>query len=252
VTWLSSRVRRTVLSAAAALAIPALAAAQAAPPRTVVSLNGGVQAAAGSLSDHFELERNIETATVDVKYGIKPGVLFDGGIGLRLWKHVGAGVAVSRVTGDNTAEIDASIPHPLGFLPPRAINGKQNRIAHAETGVHLQLQYSVAPTRRTSLVFLAGPSWLNLEHALVTDVEYDDSYPYDTATFRNAVMHAAKGSAVGFNAGADLHWMFGQGVGLGGLVRFTRATVDLPTGDNRRVAAHAGGVQVGIGIRIGF
>jgi hypothetical protein len=56
----------------------------------------------------------------------------------------------------------------------------------------------------------------------------------------------------GFNAGADLRWMFSRNVGLGGMVRFIRGSVDLETENNRRILVRAGGLQAGGGIRIGF
>lgn len=237
--------------AAAALALATPAAAQATSSRLTVSVNAGVQTSATSLSDHFEFERNVETATVDVGYPIKPGVLFDAGVIVRLWKNLGAGVAVSRVTDDGSAEIDAQIPHPFQFLQPRAISGEQRGIMHAETGVHLQLQYSIAIASRFTLVLSGGPSRLSVEQDLVTDVLYDDDFPYDEATFRSATTRRSKASVTGFNAGADLRWMPGR-IGLGGLVRFTRGSVDLTTENDRPVPVRAGGVQVGGGIRIGF
>lgn len=239
------------LCAAAALALATPAAAQATASRLTVSVNAGVQTSATGLSDHFEFERDIETATVDVKYPIQPGVLFDAGVIVRLWKSLGAGVAVSRVTGDGSAQVDAQIPHPLYLQQPRAVSGEQEGITHAETGVHLQVQYSIPIASRFTLVLSGGPSRLDVEQEVVTGVLYDQEYPYDEATFRSATTRRSKASVTGFNAGADLRWMPGR-IGLGGLVRFTRGSVDLTTENNRRIRVRAGGVQVGGGIRIGF
>ena len=80
---------------------------------------------------------------------------------------------------------------------------------------------------------------------------YDETYPFDTATFRSATTRRSKASVTGFNAGADLQWMFGRHIGLGGMVRFTRGSVDLTTENDRRISVRAGGVQAG-GLRIGF
>jgi hypothetical protein len=239
------------LCAAAALATAAPAAAQPEIGRLTVSVNAGVQTSATGFSDHFEFERDIETATVDVRYPIKPEVLFDGGVILRLWKNLGAGVAVSRVTGDGSAEVDAQIPHRLQFQQPRAVEGEEDGIVHAETGIHLQLQYSIPIASRFTLVLSGGPSRLSVEQDLVTEVLYDEAYPYDEATFRSATTRRAKASVTGYNAGADLRWMPGR-IGVGGLVRFTRGSLDLVTENNRRIRVRAGGVQVGAGIRIGF
>jgi hypothetical protein len=239
------------LCAAAALALPTPAAGQATSSRLTVSVNAGVQTSETRLSDHFEFDRDQETATVDVKYPLKPGVLFDAGVIVRLSKNLGAGVAVSRVTGDGSAKVDGQIPHRSYFQQPRALSGEQTGITHAETGVHLQLQYSIPMASRFTLVLSGGPSWLNVEQELITGVVYDDDYPFDVVTFQSATTRRSKASVTGFNAGADLRWMPSR-IGLGGMVRFTRASVDLITENDRRIPVRAGGVQVGGGIRIGF
>jgi hypothetical protein len=219
-----ARQARAVGLALAALACAVPAAAQN-TAKVVVSLSGGTQVAAGGLTDRFTFERNVETASVDVKYPVKPAVLVDG---------------------------DARIPHPFVFERPRTVTGVQHTIAHAETAVHLQVQYSIEASRRVSVVLSGGPSWLDVEQELVTDVLYDEAYPYDTATFKSATATRSKASAVGGHAGADLRWMFGRTIGLGALVRFTRGTADLTTRDDRRVSVRAGGVQAGVGLRFVF
>jgi hypothetical protein len=240
--------------AAAALSFPGLVARVDAQsePRFVVGVSGGAQGAASTVSDHFEFERNVETATVDVKYPTKPMALIDAGIGVRLWKRLGAGVAVSNARRSGSAEVNAQIPHPLAFGQPRAVDGKQSGIDTTETDVHVQLLYAVQASPRITLTLSAGPSIVHLEQELVSGVTYDETYPFDVATFRSAPSSRAKASAAGFNAGADLRWMFSRWIGLGGLVRYSRATVDLTTSDNRTLAVRAGGVQGGVGIRLVF
>jgi hypothetical protein len=240
--------------AAAALIFPGIvtrADAQS-EPRFVVGVSGGVQGTAPTVSDHFEFERNVETATVDVRYPTKIQALIDAGIGVRLWKHLGVGVAVSNATRSGSAEVDAQIPHPLAFLQPRTVEGRQGGIDTTETDVHVQVLYAVQASPRITLTLSAGPSIVRLEQELVNGVTYDDTYPFDVATFGSAQSRRAKASAAGFNAGADIRWMFSRSIGLGGLVRYARATVDLTTSDNRTLAVRAGGVQGGVGIRIVF
>jgi hypothetical protein len=228
------------------------AAAQSASPRVVLGVSGGAQSSSSALSDHFEFERNVETATVDVKYPAKVATLFDAGIGVRLFKALGAGVAVSNATRDGNAEVDARIPHPLLFAQLRTVEGSQPGISRTETAVHVQLLYTIAASPKIAVVLAVGPSIVHLEQELVTDVTYDEAYPFDAATFKSAPAHRAKASATGFNAGADVRWMFARSIGIGALVRFSRATVDLSTEDKRTLAVRAGGVQAGVGIRIAF
>jgi hypothetical protein len=249
---MATDMRRVVMVAATAAMLSTPVLAQSPDARWFLSVGGGVQSVSGKLSDHIETPRDVETETVDVKYSLKPNLLVDAGLGVRLWKRLGAGVAVSRATGTHTADIEASIPHPFFFTRPRAISGTEDGIVRNETGVHLQLQYSLRAGRRATVVLGAGPSWIEVEQELVTAVKFDQTYPYDEATFTGAVTDRSKRSAVGFNAGADVRWMLARHLGLGGTVRFTRADVDLPAREASHIAVKAGGIQAAAGLRLAF
>jgi len=253
---MSARIRIAITVAAASL-LAAPASAQTSPSaskaaRVTVSVSGGVQQAASDVSDHFSFAKNVETETIDVKYPMKPWALVDVGAGFRLWKNIGVGIAVSHASGNGRADVTASVPHPFFFNQPRTVTGTENGIVHGETGVHLELQYLVPATGRLHFVLEGGPSWLNVDHEIVTDITVTESYPYDTAAFGGAVTKTTTASAVGFNAGIDVSWMFARSVGVGGLVRYTRADVDLKPIQGRSLAMKAGGVQAGIGIRVVF
>jgi outer membrane protein with beta-barrel domain len=233
--------------------MPALAQSRrAAAPHLTIGVSGGVQQAAEDVSDHFSFPKNAETETVDVKYPMKLLGLIDLAAGYRVWKNVGVGVAVSVTSGKVDAEVTASVPHPFFFNQPRTVTGTENGITHSETGVHLQLQYLVPATGRLHFVLEGGPSWINVDHEVVTDVTVTESYPYDTAAFGGAVTKSTTGSAAGFNAGVDVSWMFAESVGLGGLVRYTRADIDLNAAEGRSLTIKAGGLQAGVGIRVSF
>jgi hypothetical protein len=239
-------------AAAALIVAPAAAArASAQTPRVVLAVSGGVQSSAPALADHFTFESSVETAIVNVTYPTKAWVLEDGSIGVRVWRRIGVGIAVSHTSRRGVAEIDARIPHPLQFEQPRTAAGSQSGINTAQTAAHLQLLYSADVTPRITLVLSAGPSVVRMEQEFVTDVEYSESYPFDEATFTGAGTRRASASGTGFNAGADFRWMFARSVGAGVLVRYSRATLDLQ-GAEHSVAARAGGVQAGIGLRFAF
>ena len=56
----------------------------------------------------------------------------------------------------------------------------------------------------------------------------------------------------GFNAGADLRWMFSRNIGVGGMVRYIRGSVDLDDRGRSPNLGAGGWLQVGGGLRIGF
>ena len=249
-----SRLLQTWAMAAALTLIPSLAlraSAQSSAPRVVVGLSGGIQASAPAFSDRFEFESNVETATVAVEYPGRSAGVGDGSLGVRLWKGLGLGVAVSTASRTGSADLDARLPHPLLFERPRSLTGSQSGIRSSELGVHTHLLYMLPVTARVALVLSGGPSVVRLTQDLVAGLTYDDTYPFDEVTFRNAPARRAKASATGLNAGVDLRWMFTRSIGLGGLVRYSRATVDL-NADARIVQVRAGGAQAAVGMRVTF
>jgi hypothetical protein len=243
-----------VLAASALLVCLAAsgAGAQSLPNRVWVSANAGMQMPVEDFSDRFEFERFVETATVDVDYDAEPGVFFDGGLGVLLWKRLGAAVAFSRFTRDGNAQIDARIPHPFFDNRHREISGTEDSVTRSETGIHMQATITAEAGDKFIVILSGGPSYLRLDQDLVTGVQYSESFPFDEATFTGADLTRTNGSALGFNAGADLMWMAARHWGIGGMVRYTRATVDLDTSDGRTISVKAGGFQVGGGLRLRF
>jgi len=249
--------RAAILAATTSLVVAAPAMAQTRgtarrPSSVFVSVSGGVQQAASDVSDHFSFSKNLETETIDVKYPMKPWGLFDAGASFRVWKGLAFGAAFSRTSGSGDAEVSASVPHPFFFNQPRTITGTENGIQHAENGVHLQVQYVIPASDSVHVILGAGPSWITVEHEIVTDVTVTESYPFDTAEFGGAVTKTTKASASGFNAGVDVTWMFARSIGVGGMVRYTRADVDLEPASGRTLAMRVGGVQGAGGIRFVF
>jgi hypothetical protein len=222
------------------------------PDSVLISVSGGAQQSANDISDHFSFPKNQETQTVDVNYPMKPTGLFDIGASFRVWKGLAFGAAFSRASGSGDVDVTTSVPHPFFFNQPRIVTGTDTGIQHAENGVHLQVQYIVPASNSVRVIVGAGPSWISVEQEAVTDVTVTESYPFDTAAFGGAVTKSTKASAMGYNASVDVTWMFARSVGVGGLVRYTRADVDLEPAAGRTLAMKAGGVQAGGGIRFVF
>jgi len=220
-------------------------------PRFTISVNGGYQPSTTSFDDRFTFDLNRETASVDTDYSVDAGPLFDAGVGFRIWKGLGAGIAISRFSVDSAGQAEATLPHPLFFQRNRQISGETTGITREETGIHIQVQYQLPPFGNVYVTLAGGPSVLDIQQSIVTDVNFTEEFPYDTATYVGVDSQRVSGTATGFNAGADVRWMFTRNVGVGGLVRYTRATVDL-TRNNRTVTVDAGGMQVGGGVRLAF
>jgi hypothetical protein len=244
--------RNLVGCAALLVCVAVPAAAQVSNPRVFISVNAAVQPAPSDLADRFTFDAELETATVDVAYPFEPATSIDVGGAVRLWKRLGAGIAVSRYSRAGSAAVDATIPHPFFFEQPREVTGEATDISRSETAVHAQVIYIVPTSERLRILFSAGPSRLEVEQEIVTGVQYDEAFPFDTATFRSASTRSITGSKIGFNVGADVGYMITRVFGIGGMVRFSRADIDLDAPDNRTVSVKAGGIQGGGGIRVVF
>ena len=254
---------RLITTTLAALLVCALANEAAAqqrrptPPRPFVErgfviVGGGVQATAADLSDRILFESNAETGSLDADYPGRTGVLVDVTAGMRVRRQVGIAVGVSRTARNGSAQVTAQIPHPFFDDQPRSVSGEAGAISRTETAVHGQLYYDMRPRGPWRVRLFGGPSYFTVEQEVVTGVEADEIYPFDTAEFRRAATARAKGSAVGFNAGLDLARMFNRRVGAGALVRYSRASVDLDAPEARSVSTNGGGMQATLGLRFLF
>lgn len=217
-----------------------------------VALNAGAQNGAGTFRDSFTYEAFAEDGTIDAEYPGKTAVVFDIAAGRRVWRRIGLAVGFSRSSASGDAPLTARVPHPLYPNQHRDVTGEAGGIDRTESATHVQLYYDVRPRGKMRLRLAAGPSYFNAEQQVVESIETDEVYPYDTTAFRSATLKNASGSGVGVNAAIDLSWMFSRRFGVGGLVRFTRASFDLDADGSRSVSSDAGGLQAGGGLRIAF
>lgn len=220
--------------------------------RFSVNLNAGYRATTTEFQEQLRFSLYQEPATTDVTYPVETGILFDGGAAVRLWRGLGAGVAVSRFVHEGPASTTSSLPHPLLLRRNRTLAGDATGISREETAVHALVQYALRLTPRLQLTLMGGPSRIGVTQALVREVNYAEAYPYDDVQFTGVDAESADGSAVGFNAGVDVSWMLTPAVGIGGLLRLSGATIDLDVPGRRALPVDGGGVQAGAGVRLRF
>lgn len=220
--------------------------------RGFVSFSGGAQLAAPALADRFAFQANAEAGAVDARYPGTSALLIDGGAGVRVSRRLGVAISVSRATGSGRVAVSAEIPHPFFDNRDRHVDGEADGMSRTETVVHAQLYYEAPARGRWRLRLSAGPSYFNVHRELVTSVQAEETFPYDTAAFGGTETGRARGSGIGFNAGIDVQRMVTRRVGAGVLVRYTRASLDLNASDARRVSVTGGGIQAGAGLRFVF
>jgi hypothetical protein len=254
---LTGRAARSTLTAAflslATLGTAHPAAAQTAtwPERFWFGVSGGVQPTSTSFSDTFDLPLYTEDEHVTVNYPVKSGAIIAASGGYRVWKRLAIGLGVTRYNRRGSTSVSAELPHPFFDGQLRHVEGNVDTTRN-EVGAHLLIGWMMPLTDRLRVLITAGPSVLRVNHTLVTDVQFAETFPYDTATFTGATTTDATATGAGFNAGADVFWMFSHRVGAGGLVQFTHARVRENAGNSRTISVDAGGAEVGAGIRFVF
>jgi hypothetical protein len=214
--------------------------------RVIVSINASYLTASRTFDDTRTFDLYTETASFTSNYSVEPSLGVDAGAFVRIWKGIAAGVAFTSYSDSRDIEIDASLPHPLKFNSPRTITGTAAG-DHEETAIHLEFAYIVPMGKKMSAVIFGGPSFFTVKQSVVTAVQWNETYPFDEATFSGATVSTEDESTKGFNVGADVAYYFTKNIGAGAIIRFSSATATFSLGD-----VDAGGALVGGGLRLRF
>jgi hypothetical protein len=161
-------------------------------------------------------------------------------------------VGVSRFSRSTPTLLTGSVPHPFFFNRARAVSGEVSGLKREELAVHVQARVVAPFGERVQIMAFGGPSFFQVKQGMVTNFSWNDSYPYDDATFAAAGTVNGKASKLGFNAGADVAFFFTHQIGVGGTVQFSGATVELPGGAGDTTDVKAGGGRAGGGLRLRF
>ncbi len=194
-----------------------------------------------------------EMATATVNYPAKSAAGFDVAGGYRVWRNLAVGVGVTAVSRSSTATFTSSIPNPLYLNRPTTVTGSFGA-SNTETGIHLQAAWVVPVSPKMLLMLFAGPSIFSVKQTVLQaqGVTASNVYPYTSSTVSSVATTDVSKTAIGFGAGVDVSYYFSKTVGVGGMVRYTRATANLPVSGQPNVGVTAGGFQAGAGIRIRF
>jgi hypothetical protein len=238
---------RSALLAAALIAGTALPAS-AQVTRGYVTIGGGYQSTQNDFSDGGTKSLNAETGTFDTSFGVPAGPSIEGAVGVTLWKQFGVRIGAGRFNATTLGDFEASLPHPFFFNQARNLTGEVAGLQRQELAfdVHLAGVFALSP--RLQAAVFAGPSWLQIRQGMVTDFEFTEAYPYDTATFTRATTTTATGSKMGFGAGAALGYFFTSRIGIEANARVSQSEVPLTGATGSTRAVKAGGFKAGVGV----
>jgi hypothetical protein len=255
-----------ILIAAGVLAVVALAATPVQAQKPVaaapapgawtgtgfITADAGAQLTKSSYTSSVSFPLNGETATMTTSSSPKtaPAILVRAGV--RVWKNLALGVGVTAVSSTPALDVTATLPHPFFFNTQRTVAGRVTGLERREVMAALELSWMVPISRRLDMSLFGGPAFFNVRQEMAAKVKYTESYPYDTATFSGVDSVQVSKSRVGFTAGVDVAYCFTKSVGIGGQLRFSKATATLSPVAGSSSSVDLGGAQVGGGLRIRF
>ena len=233
--------------------------------RVVVGTSGGVQFVKDAFMNNVAFKLFQEAGKFDANYNITTNTALDGGVAVRLWKGLAAGVVVSHFYNLTTAAIEAEVPHPFFFEFPRTTTGLAGGLTRREVGVHLQAQYWYAMTDWLLVRGFFGPTFFNVSHDLVSTIETAErGFPFQEVDLIGHQTTKVGESAVGFNIGLDASF-FGlrrlgflgdaallDHVGLAFVLRYSRATAPAELNGVTQPSIELGGTHVAGGLRVAF
>jgi hypothetical protein len=227
-------------------------------PATNVRGYAFIDLARAVTSADFESEAtltiNAETARFgsDYSVGNRAGLLAGGGMWLGRRRTFGVGAGIYVASRPTTLDVQASIPHPFFFNRPREVAGTLDDVDHKEFAftVHARLEHPI--TRRATVTVFGGPAFVRVTQDLFEELDYTETFPYDTVAFQRIATRSATGSAVGFNGGAEATYYLTPRVGIGGGGQYLGATVGVEDAAGDEIDVKAGGFLFNFGVRLRF
>jgi len=228
-------------------AAPTMASAQTMQwtDKGYVGVTFGAQVGSHKLDTSSTFPLYDETATVTSNQEIQGGGFFDIGGAYRVWgQNLLAGVSFTHTSSDADVAITGSIPDPVFFDRPRAVNSTQSGAQHSEDALHLDAVYMIPVANKLDVGVFGGPTIFWVKQDTITSLTVTEPGPTV-----NAPLTEIKKTTVGINFGVDVQYLVANKIAVGGLARYTWGSADID-GANDKLTV--GGFQIGAGIRYPF
>lgn len=215
-----------------------------------ITINGGAQPTARSVSTGDSFPLFDETATWDSTVGVGSAGLFDINGGYRVWRNVAVALGYSRYSDSSSAGVTASIPDPLFFDMATIASRTESGLTHRENAVHLSAAYVLPITDRIDVTVLGGPTFFFVKKDVVSDITVTNGALTGATTTR--LEETATGGHFTVHAGYRIlgpRWGM-RHIGAGIFLRYTGGSID--GGSAGAGTIDVGGFNYGAGVRIGF
>ena len=204
----------------------------------------------------------VDSAEFTGDYRFKRDRALNVGGGAFIGRRFGVGLAVSRYSNEQPAGATLVFNHPM-FHPPLTAQFTTSPLERRETALHVQFSYRPVDTGRFTLTLFGGPSRIRVQQRLIEDLDATETFNPSAQTWSASIddvdVKNESAAAWGAHVGADGSYFFSRYVGVGGLVRYSRATVSLADpirslieDDEVTTDVKAGGVQLLGGLRVRF
>lgn len=224
--------------------------------RVNLQINAAWQASSEELRQTFSQRAYGENAMFEAVHDIKGGAMIDGGGSLRVWRELSVGAIYTELNQANSATVTGTVPHPILFNNDRAIDPQVRSLTHRERTTHIFAAWRVPVPQLEGLdvSIYGGPSYINLTQGMITDVGVAEAGgpPFSAVTVTDLPVAEFTRNGWGAHVGVDVAYMVTPIFGVGGFVRFSNGSLDLPTSGEETVSVTVGGVQTGGGIRLRF
>lgn len=225
-------------------AVPARA--QAAPPSKNIFLdvNFGAQPSSGTFTTSAAPIVYGETAPMTSIQTYSGATLLDISGGYRVWHSLSIGLAFTTTfPSKGDAAVTVGVPSPVFFDRRVTVNQAVADLERKEQAVHLMFMWTSPVSDKVDASIFGGPSYFKLYQDLVQGFNVVQGTQTGTATTEQQTA-----TSLGFNVGGDMTYLINPKLGVGGLVRYVKGTMDLPAVLDVKV----GGIQIGGGLRVRF
>jgi len=223
--------------------------------RVFGGLSFGVEGGSAEISDSRTFTVYEEAGSIETQASFGSDAIIDISGGVRVWRNMGVALSYHAKSTTGTANVQASVPHPIFFDRPRSYTETIDGIDRDEKATHLQFGWMFPINDNFDVFAYVGPSFYRLTQEVVAGASIAEQGPPFTTVIVQPTIETRKESATGYNLGADATYMFYTRdrlrLGVGGFLRFTGATADIQLSDSA-FETDLGGVQFGIGARIRF
>ena len=248
-----------LLATALALMVACPVFAQEAPSRAWVDFNF-VSVHSQQDAQTYTLTSQIydETASAASAYPALPAARGgDLGGGVRVSRNIGVGIHFSMASYESPVGLALNFPHPFFFNRFASdADTTHSALERRDRSLDFSMMYDLPISSDWRIRLFGGPSYFTIKQEMVEGIEFDQDFSLagvNVVDITSFTQRDVDDSAWGFNVGVDVAYFFSRHVGIGGVLRFNRATVNVEEPlTTERVQLEAGATGVGAGIRFRF